>query len=195
MVLLLSDHSRGFGFVTLRISKTVILGKNNSLQLVTIIRFKRVCPVEYLQAYSYISSYNSVLECQEVFLSYQSPQKLVQWSTFTRWIIQVFWKSGLDTEILAHSTRSAVSAVAAVAGLSIACSHLHWGEMILRRLISVCTITALLQKQGMQWALDMQFSKTLQTCWLGWSPPKYNLRAACICMLFMVVQGEQMWWH
>ena len=89
-------------------------GKEDSLQLVTISRFredKTLCSVECLKAYIRVTScFRNMQGCHQLFLSYQAPHKPVQSSTITRWIKQILKASGLDTEMFsAHSTRGAAS--------------------------------------------------------------------------------------
>lgn len=98
-------------------------GSENSLQPVTIPRFvrdKRLCPVEYLQAYVLATAqFRMSQDHQQLFISHQAPHKPVQSSTIARWIKQILEMSGVDSNTFsAHSTRGAASTAAVMRGMS-----------------------------------------------------------------------------
>lgn len=96
-------------------------GNEKSLEPVVIAAFedRLVCPVACLQEYQKSTAeFRKKETAMQLFLAMVPPHKPVSSSTIARWIKKSLEMAGLEPIFSAHSTRSAASTAAAMAGVS-----------------------------------------------------------------------------
>lgn len=96
-------------------------GNEKSLQPVTIASFEEelLSPVACLQSYENATmEFRGKEETMQLFLAMVPPHQPVCSSTIARWLKTLLKKAGLEPSFSAHSTRSAASTAAALAGVS-----------------------------------------------------------------------------